>query len=451
MYPDIEGINMKNILFGFIILISVYSAGCGSSKKGGGGDLDNFIDTDDLVITGMAYYVATDGDNGNDGSEDFPWETISYAVSQPLFPGDGVIVKPGTYTEQITVAQSGSAEGGYIIIRSQTQGGAVILPPGAIYSTINITADYVIIDGFDVQGGDGHAVDGEGCHHSGVFNCIAHDSGGSGISFARSEYITIQNNVAYGNAGTNGYQCSGISVYQCRNLSGDTEYKGFRTVIRGNISYNNVETAAIGGEHTDGNGIIIDDFQHTQAPTFPNYTYPTLVENNLVYGNGGKGIQVTWSDYVTVRNNTAWHNNIDNLNAGTWRGELSNAQSSNNTWVNNIGVADPGVNADNTAIGNYSYGGYENEGTAWYCNITFNGTPGEASYKTDGGNAAPDAAEGNQLGVDPELNNAGTDFRTDSDSPGTDAGTDEFGLSPLDLDGNPRAVNTVDIGAYEVQ
>ena len=50
---------------------------------------------------------------------------------------------------------------------------------------------------------------------------------------------------------------------------------------------------------------------------------------------------MTWSDYVTVRNNTAWHNNQDLLNTGTWRGELSNAQSSNNTWVNNIAVADP--------------------------------------------------------------------------------------------------------------
>ncbi|MGO6690549.1 right-handed parallel beta-helix repeat-containing protein, partial [Rhizobium leguminosarum] len=83
------------------------------------------------------------------------------------------------------------------------------------------------------------------------------------------------------------------------------------------------------------------DFQSTQASGHPNYTFKTLVENNLVYENGGKGIQVTWSDSVTVKNNTAYHNNQDPQNSGTWRGELSNSASSNNTWVNNIAVADP--------------------------------------------------------------------------------------------------------------
>ncbi|MGO7536933.1 right-handed parallel beta-helix repeat-containing protein, partial [Rhizobium leguminosarum] len=83
------------------------------------------------------------------------------------------------------------------------------------------------------------------------------------------------------------------------------------------------------------------DFQSTQASGHPNYTFKTLVENNLVYENGGKGIQVTWSDSVTVKNNTAYHNNQDPANSGTWRGELSNSASSNNTWVNNIAVADP--------------------------------------------------------------------------------------------------------------
>ena len=42
-----------------------------------------------------------------------------------------------------------------------------------------------------------------------------------------------------------------------------------------------------------------------------NYTFPTLVENNLVYSNGGKGIQIQLSDNVTIRNNTAYHNNLD--------------------------------------------------------------------------------------------------------------------------------------------
>ena len=49
---------------------------------------------------------------------------------------------------------------------------------------------------------------------------------------------------------------------------------GYRTIIANNISYDNVTKA---GAHSDGNGIIIDDFQNTQTsgarttPTRPWY------------------------------------------------------------------------------------------------------------------------------------------------------------------------------------
>ena len=94
--------------------------------------------------------------------------------------------------------------------------------------------------------------------------------------------------------------------------------------MRNNVSHDNLTKT---GNHTDGNGIIIDDFQSTQTSGFQNYTFPTLVDGNVVYNNGGKGIAVHWSDNVTIRNNTAYHNNTDNKNTGTWRGELSNQDS----------------------------------------------------------------------------------------------------------------------------
>jgi parallel beta-helix repeat protein len=394
------------------------------------------------------YYVSTGGADSADGSAASPWRTISHAMDAKLAPGDAVVVKPGTYTETVWIDQGGSSAAN-LTLRSEVPGQAKIVAPAGSYSAVNLRANYVTVDGFDVKGGGGHAIDGEGVHHTVVRNNTAHDSGGSGISYARSEFMTIEGNTAYNNAAINGYQTSGISVYQARNITGDTTTEGFRTIVRNNISHDNVEGPAIGGEHTDGNGIIIDDFQSTQTAGFGNYAFPTLVENNLVYGNGGKGIQVTWSDNVTVRNNTAWHNNVDNLNTGTWRAELSNAQSSHNTWVNNIAVADPAVNPNNTAAGNYSYGGYVNTGTAWHNNLTFNGTAGQASVKTDGGNTGLSAADGNKLGVDPGFVGAPADFHLKAAAPGVDAGTAGYGLAASDLDGGARAVGTVDIGAYE--
>ncbi|WP_210529339.1 choice-of-anchor Q domain-containing protein [Rubellimicrobium arenae] len=390
------------------------------------------------------YYVSTTGSNSGTGTSTSPWRSINFAMQSNLKPGDDVVVRPGTYNESISIDRDGSSAG-YITLRSEVPGEALIRPPAGAWNAISVNANYVAIDGFDIKGGGGDGIEGNSVHHVKILNNKVHDAGESGIQFNGSEFMTIEGNETYANASSGWF--SGISIYQARNITGDTATDGFRTIVRNNVSHDNVTKS---GQHTDGNGIIIDDFQSTQTSGHPNYTFPTLVENNLVYENGGKGIQVTWSDHVTVRNNTAYHNNQDPLNTGTWRGELSNSQSSNNTWVNNIAVADPKLNSNNTAIDNTSYGGYTNKGTVWHNNITYNGTSGQASVKTDGGNAMPTTADGNKLGVDPKFVQAGTDFHLQATSPAVDAGTNDFGLGAKDLDGQTRANGTVDIGADEL-
>ena len=399
-----------------------------------------------------SFYVATNGNDSNPGTQASPWRTISKAVSAALLPGDEIVVAPGTYTEQIWMNKGGNADNadGYLTLRSATPGAALIRPPSGAYSTINVRANFIIVEGFDVVGGSGHGIDVESRHHVRILRNIVHDSGGSGIQFNYSEWINVEENICYKNAFTNGYQCSGISIYQSRNITKDTTSSGFRTIIRNNISFSNFEHIA--GEHTDGNGIIIDDYQSTQNSSFPNYTFPTLIDNNLCHSNGGKGIQVTWSDNVTVRNNTCWKNNLDNQNTGTWRAELNNQQSSNNIWANNIGYADPLVNRYNSAIGNMSYGSYKNQNTIWHNNLTFNGTVGQLSSDITAGNAAPTAQNGNLLGVDPMFvapATNGGDFRLRSGSPAIGAGTAAFGVAATDLAGSPRQSGTIDLGAYE--
>ncbi|MFW2230895.1 choice-of-anchor Q domain-containing protein [Rhizobium sp. CRRU65] len=390
------------------------------------------------------YYVATTGSNGGNGSTSSPFRTISEAMSANLKPGDEVVVKAGTYNEAINFDKDGSAAAD-ITLRSEVPGGALIRPPAGSWNAISVNANYVTIDGFDIGGAKGDGIEANNVHHISVLNNKVHGSGESGIQFNQSDFIKIEGNETYNNASTGWF--SGISIYENRNITGDTSTEGYRTIVRNNISHDNVTKS---GAHTDGNGIIIDDFQSTQASGHPNYTFKTLVENNLVYQNGGKGIQVTWSDSVTVKNNTAYHNNQDPANSGTWRGELSNSASSNNTWVNNIAVADPSLNKNNTAIDNTSTDSYKNTNVVWANNITYNGTAGQASVKTDGGNAMPSAANGNQLGVDPKFSGAASDnFHLGSGSLAIDHGTNKYGVASDDLDGHARVVGTVDVGAYE--
>ncbi|MGR9128953.1 choice-of-anchor Q domain-containing protein [Rhizobium leguminosarum] len=390
------------------------------------------------------YYVATTGSDSGNGSATSPFRTISEAMSANLRPGDEVVVKAGTYNESINIDKDGSAAGD-ITLRSEVPGAALIRPPAGSYTGISVNANYVTIDGFDIKGGNGDGIEANNVHHVSILNNKVHDSGESGIQFNYSDFVKIVGNETYNNASSGWF--SGISIYENRNITGDTSTTGYRNIVQNNISHDNVTKT---GAHTDGNGIIIDDFQSTQTDGHPNYTFKTLVDNNLVYENGGKGIQVAWSDSVTVQNNTAYHNNQDPLNDGTWRGELSNAQSSNNTWINNIAVADPSVNKNNTAVDNTSYGGYTNANVVWANNDTYNGTAGQASVRTDGGNAMPSTANGNKLGVDPHFAGAASDnFHLGSGSAAIDGGTAKYGVGSVDLDGHARVVGTVDMGAYE--
>ena len=377
------------------------------------------------------YYVATNGSNSGNGSTESPWKTINHAMSANLRPGDEVVVRPGTYNESVNITRDGSADG-YVTLRSEVPGEALIRPPSSAWNAISVNADYIVVEGFDIGGARGDGIEANNVHHIVFRDNVVHDNGESGIQTNWSEFITIEGNTTYGNASSGWY--SGISLFENRNITGDTTTQGFRTIVRENVSYDNV---TYGGAHTDGNGIIIDDFQNSYGSSYggsgpiTNYNFPTLVENNLVYNNGGKGIQILLSDNVTVRNNTAWHNNLDNQNDGTWRGEISNSQSSNNTFINNIAVADPTVNRNNTAIDNTSHSGYRNQNVVWEDNLTFNGATGQTSVRTDGNNAMPSASNGNLLGVDPRfVDPENGDFRLEPGSPAAGIGYQYDGAGP---------------------
>ena len=344
------------------------------------------------------YYVATSGSNLGNGGSGSPWRTINKAMKANLKPGDEVVVRSGTYKESINFNKDGAA-GRYITLRSEKPGGAKIdVPDGKTYG-INVTGDYVKVDGFEIFGSTRSGISAKRVHHVEITDNVSHDNKSGGIYVNQSDFLTVEGNVVYNNASS--AVISGISIHTAQNVSGDTKTSGYRIIVRDNVAYNNVTKNAA---HTDGNGIIIDDFKALQknAQHLPSYKYATLVEGNLTFGNGGSGVSVLYSDYVTVRDNIAWKNNTDLKSTGNWRGELQNTSSSHTKWIDNIAVTDLGIHKYNTAIATVSLKGITNTDVTWQDNVTFNGTPGAASIRTSSGNASP-SAKTNDLGKNPGL------------------------------------------------
>ena len=64
------------------------------------------------IAGGTTYYVATDGNNSNPGSEAQPWKTIQKAADT-MIAGDSVYIRGGTYYEKLLIKRGGSG-GNYI-------------------------------------------------------------------------------------------------------------------------------------------------------------------------------------------------------------------------------------------------------------------------------------------------------------------------------------------------
>jgi parallel beta-helix repeat protein len=376
-------------------------------------------------------------------SQGADYKSIQAAVDA-AGPGVEIIVASGTYTESIWIAKAG------LTLRSANKHGAKIMAPQKKDAFgLGEGANNITLDGFDITapGGNGVQTNRTGTrhvfnHHTIVRNCYVHDCGCGGIQLNHGDYRTVEYNIVHHCASTGPWGQSGISFWQAIALDREP---GFHIIVRGNILWNNSNPP----KGTDGNGLIIDDFRNTQYGS-TNGAYPnkTLVENNVAYHNGARGIHVFLSDHVVVRNNTVYHNNWDSTNNATWRGELSCVKSSDVKWYNNIAVASSALNGNNTAM----MDGGGNQGTEWAGNLLLDSDkPATPSVKISGGADRKVVLANNLVGSDPRFvapgTGVGADFRLKAGSPAIGAAR-AADAPTKDLLGRKRDKKP-DIGAYE--
>ena len=122
------------------------------------GTANGFTITDDITVVvqnGNIYYVATSGSDSANGSSGTPWKTIQHAVDT-VVAGDTILVHAGTYNQKIIFNKSGSASGGYIILRNYGSDVPIIDGTGTEHSgelnLITVTHEsYICVFGFEMQ------------------------------------------------------------------------------------------------------------------------------------------------------------------------------------------------------------------------------------------------------------------------------------------------------------
>lgn len=304
-------------------------------------------------------WVDASAPDGGDGSAEKPYNTI-FAAASTARAGDHIIVRPGTYRENVAIYKEHDGRpNAWIVLESQIPYAAKIEPPDT-QGGIHVHGSFVEVHGFDVTNPSTEpcVTADQSAYVVRVVQNYLHDCGGGGVTLARAEGYHVEGNISARNAFRNGWQMSGISLYQAR-VSRDAvaaRYVAslkFGNVIRRNITYlnDNHVTPTWGGKvPTDGNGIIVDDFYNRQQGSKAG-TYPrrTLIEDNLAFANGGSGIRVVLSSNVVVQRNTAAFNMRRN-DGMTWRGDVMNSGSAKNHFEANIAVADTGVNPLNVAL-----------------------------------------------------------------------------------------------------
>jgi parallel beta-helix repeat protein len=335
------------------------------------------------------YYVATTGSDSNSGtSPSKAWRTLQHAndaLPGSTAPGSCINVVPGAYNG-VTISKGGNrAESrGYVVYRCTAIDACIVRGTAGEHNseafetrvnTQGTPPNYVMIDGFTMAGGNASS-NGVGvsswngsngpevsAHHIWVLNSVITGFGQTGIGTATAEfYYFIHNRVENNSNLQCSYQGSGIALNvmhtvpgyaptadDVRNpnpLLGPSWAVGrafFHNVLEWNIVANNALTHCGTESHptdTDGNGIIFDSNLTGNGDT-ENYTAPSLVAFNLVLNNGGGGIHLFFSAYVTVANNSCYNNEIDPGNSGTGRPCMDDSSGYADTFINNIAVAVP--------------------------------------------------------------------------------------------------------------
>jgi hypothetical protein len=155
------------------------------------------------------FYVSTSGSDSNLGTVNQPLRTITHAANLAA-PGDTVVVRGGTYNQAVTISTNGTS-GAPITFQPYNGEHVTIDGSGLSSSTnslVNIYANYIKFQGFEVANSPGHGLSAWATHDVSILNNNVHDGRTTAIyvggdSIGQSHDNLIQGNSVYNNVLSN--------------------------------------------------------------------------------------------------------------------------------------------------------------------------------------------------------------------------------------------------------
>ncbi len=278
-------------------------------------------------------------------------------------------------------------------------------------------------------------------HHIRVADCLIEYCGTDGIWASEVDYLTVENNTIRNNCWTTveaisaGFSCMMYADFD--KIDNVTKILVRNNQIYGNQRKTKRKEKDWAPEIYNGNGILFD--ANSEDYIYPDYYLGrSLIQNNLVYGNGGGGIQNWGCGRLDIVNNTIYHNGISP--ELKW-GNIGLSACKDVRVVNNIVVALPDCPLDywmpDRGIDRYT------ANIVRINNLYFGGLKPNIKGKGD--------IVSDPQFVNPSLDPKVADFRLKPTSPAINAGAQNFpGVPVFDLDGKVSSSQQVTRGAYQM-
>lgn len=309
-------------------------------------------------------WVSPSGSSTGTGTAASPYGTIQAAVNAST-PGTAIMVKAGTYTENVKLTKSGTTSAPIWLSSADGEGAATIKAAASGTSTIyGHGIDNVVVQGFKVTGSpEGFNITQAGTNLTNMAtNIVIEDNivyghSNDGIKTSQTQNTAIVGNTVYNISTQEGidnvYMRNGViadnTVYDVRGLSGIVAKAGSENV---RITGNDVSGVR--------DGILVGGFSSGQGSTFPNgINYEAkgfTVSGNSAYGTqkalavfGGQDSVIT--DNV-LRTGGTWVASVgaDNLGYVSRGIQFVDNDVSKSNWLT-ASAGSVSVNNGNTVIG----------------------------------------------------------------------------------------------------